>query len=115
MVAEAVGRSLPDCPWVFYSRGKPIGDHIRGWRDACERAGVPDLLFHDLRRSAVRNMERAGIPRHVGMQISGHRTEAVYKRYDIVVEADLGSAGEKLEQYFKQRKGERAAKLRRVK
>lgn len=105
----------PDCPWVFHWRGKPIGKQLRGWREACEQAGVPDLLFHDLRRSAVRNMKRAGVQDKVAMQISGHKTRAVFDRYNIVDEDDIGSAGEKLEQYFKQRKRERAAKLRRVK
>jgi hypothetical protein len=69
------------------------------------------LHFHDLRRSAVRNMERAGIPRHVAMQITGHRTEIVYRRYDIVVEADLKAAGEKLAAYHQRQ----APQLRRVK
>jgi hypothetical protein len=58
------------------------------------------LLFHDLRRSAVRNMERAGIPRKVAMSISGHRTEHIYRRYDIVAHRDLADAGARLDQYF---------------
>jgi hypothetical protein len=62
--------------------------------------GMPGLLFHDLRRSAVRNMERAGIPRKVAMEISGHRTESVYRRYDIVSRRDLMIAGDKLERYL---------------
>ena len=56
-------------------------------------------------------MERAGIPRHVAMEISGHKTESVYRRYDIVVQADLKAAAKKLEKYH----GEQAPKLRRVK
>lgn len=56
-------------------------------------------------------MERAGIPRHVAMQITGHRTEIVYRRYDIVVEADLKAAGEKLAAYHQRQ----APQLRRVK
>ena len=70
------------------------------WEPACTRAGVPGLLFHDLRRSAVRNMERASIPRKVAMEISGHRTESVYRRYDIVSRRDLMSAAAKLERYL---------------
>ena len=53
-------------------------------------------LPHDLRRSAVRNLERAGISRSVAMKLTGHRTEAVYRRYAIVAENDLREAGAKL-------------------
>ena len=53
-------------------------------------------LPHDLRRSAVRNLERASISRSVAMKLTGHRTEAVYRRYAIVAENDLREAGAKL-------------------
>jgi integrase len=99
------------CDWVFHWNGKPLGSHVKGWDRACSAAGLAGLHFHDLRRSAIRNIERAGIPRHVAMQISGHRTENVYRRYDIVVEADLKAAGEKLAAYHAQQ----GPKLRRVK
>ena len=104
-------RQVEGCDLVFHWNGKPLGSHLKGWDRACTEAGLAGLHFHDLRRSAIRNMERAGIPRHVAMQISGHRTESVYRRYDIVVEADLKAAGEKLAAYNKQQ----APKLRRVK
>jgi integrase len=87
-------------PWVFNgARNRPVGDHLPGWTEACERAGFPGLLFHDLRRSAVRNMERAGVARSVAMKISGHRTEATYRRYDIVSQGDLEVAKQKLTDY----------------
>ena len=66
---------------------------------------MPGLLFHDLLRSAVRNMERAGIPRKTAMAIAGHKTEAVYRRYDIVAPGDLEVAAAKLERYFQNQKG----------
>jgi integrase len=103
-------------PWVFHGKhGCPVDNHLNGWAEACERAGVPGLLFHDLRRSAVRNMKRAGIQDVEAMRISGHRTRAIFDRYNIVDEADLASAGKRLEEYAQRRKQERAARLRRVK
>ena len=105
-----------DCPYVIYGeRNRPVDNHLDGWTEAWERAGLPGLLFHDLRRSAVRNMKRAGIQDKVAMEISGHKTRSVFDRYNIVDESDVAGAAEKLETYFKQRKAERAAKLKRVK
>jgi integrase len=59
------------------------------WKNACARAGCPGLLVHDLRRSAVRRFERAGIPRSVAMRITGHSTESIYARYAITSDADV--------------------------
>ena len=91
-----------DCPWVFHKNGRRIGDFRKAWDAACERAGLSGLLFHDLLRSAVRNMERAGIPRNVAMAISGHLTDNIYRRYDIVSRRDLTNAAAKLESYLRQ-------------
>jgi integrase len=115
-----VERQRESCPagpvWVF-SRDAPlpVGNHLNGWAEACERAGVAGLPFHDLRRSAVRTMKRAGIQDKVAMEISGHRTRSIFDRYNIVDVADLENAGKRLEEYARNRKRERAAKLRRVK
>jgi len=104
------------CPWVFHgAHGCQVDNHLNGWPDACKRAGLPGLLFHDLRRSAVRNMKRAGIQDRVAMEISGHRTRSIFDRYNIIDVADLQSAGERLEEYALRRKQERAAPLKRVK
>ena len=93
------GQSIPT---VFHwnDRGtiKPIHPKVlyRRWKEACKRAGVPERIPHDLRRSAVRNLERAGVPRSVAMKLTGHKTEAVYRRYAIVSEADLSEGLMKL-------------------
>jgi integrase len=76
------------CPWVFHRRGKRVRTLRGAWTAACETAGCPWMLRHDFRRTAVRNLERAGVSRSVAMQLTGHRTEAVYRRYAIVSEQD---------------------------
>lgn len=73
-------------PWVFHRDGKRIKYHYDAWRAACKRGGLPGLRFHDLRRTAVRNMERAGLSRSAAMSLTGHVTESVYARYAIVDE-----------------------------
>ena len=68
---------------IFHHDGRPIVDVRKAWKTACKKAGVPGRLFHDLRRSAVKNLDEAGVSRDVAMSISGHRTQAMYTRYNI--------------------------------
>ncbi len=82
--------------WVFHRGGKPIRSFDGAWRAVRGRVGLPSVLFHDLRRTAVRNMVRAGIPERVAMQISGHRTRSIFDRYHIVSAGDLREAARKL-------------------
>ncbi len=97
---------FPDCPYVFFKQeGERIGDFRKAWASACKRSGVAigkenqKLLFHDLRRSAARNMRRAGIDRSVIKRIGGWKTEAMFLRYNIVDERDFVEAARKMESY----------------
>jgi integrase len=84
--------------YVFHAGdGRAIVDFKRSWATASRAAGAPGLLFHDLRRSAVRNMIRAGVPQSVAMRISGHKTTAMFLRYDITSDEDKRDALEKTE------------------
>jgi integrase len=77
-------------------RGEQIEEFRKAWRKACRASGLPGLLVHDLRRSAVRNLERAGVSRSTAMKITGHKTESVYRRYAIVSDADLQEAARRI-------------------
>jgi integrase len=94
-------------PYVFFGRLlRPVSDHLNGWREACERAGVSGLLFHDLRRTAVRDMKRARVEDSVAMKISGHLTKSMFERYNIVDEDDLKDAAERVNEYRKRKRTE---------
>ena len=83
--------------WMFHRAGKPIKSFRRAWVTACRKAGIPERLPHDFRRTAVRNLERAGVPRSTAMKMIGHRTESIYRRYAIVDEAMLKEGAVKLQ------------------
>jgi integrase len=80
------------CDLIFHQRGKSIGEFRKRWNRACALAGVSGRVPYDLRRTAIRNLIRAGVPERVAMSISGHRTRAVFDRYNIVSEKDLREA-----------------------
>jgi integrase len=99
---------FPECPLVFHNNGSTIVDFRKAWRTACRMAGVEWLRFHDLRRSAVRNMDRAGIPRATIRRIIGHETDSMFERYRIVDQRDIQEAGVKAEKYLQEQQTETA-------
>ena len=82
------------CPWVFHRDGRPIKTFVTAWRTACVSAGCPGKIPHDLRRTAVRNLIRAGVSEPVAMAMTGHLTRSVFDRYNIVSSRDLRNAAE---------------------
>jgi integrase len=95
-IERQTGRIIP---WLFHRNGKPIKNFRRSWHTACRLAGLEDRIPHDFRRTAVRNLERAGVPRSTAMKMVGHKTESIYRRYAIVDEAMLQEGAQKLERF----------------
>jgi len=113
------------CPYVFHRDGKPIGGFRKAWISACIKIGlcevfkdsegravmvknkkgnekivkVPTKIFHDFRRTAIRDLVRSGVSERVAMSISGHKTRNVFDRYNIVSDQDLKEAAKKKQAY----------------
>jgi len=100
---ELRDRNHPHCSYVCHRKGKPFNELLHGWYAACERVGISGKTFHDLRRTAVRNLVRAGVPETVAMRISGHKTRSVFDRYNVTSEEDLQQAANRLNQYFQEK------------
>jgi integrase len=88
---------------VFRRDGVPVRVWRTALRDACRQADVPHRLLHDCRRTAARNLIRAGVPERIAMILTGHKTRAVFDRYNIVNEQELLTAGERLASYLTSR------------
>jgi integrase len=89
----------PDCPFVVAWKGAAIREVKTAWNKARARAGVPELLIHDLRRAAARNMIRAGVPEKLVLEIVGWKTRTMLDRYNIIDERDVHAAGEKMNRF----------------
>ncbi len=99
MLEDLFKKRILGCPLVFHRKGRFITEFRKSWSTACENAEVPVKLFHDFRRTAVRNMVRAGIPERVAMMVSGHKTRSVFDRYNIVSREDLMEAAIKRQNF----------------
>jgi integrase len=127
---EGLRRANPDAEYVFLSpKGEVVSSFIKAWRNACVKAAIPTringrevvshfdektgeyvgLIFHDLRRSAIRNLIRAGVDQTVAKEISGHKTDAVFKRYNITDGKDLRKAADKVTKFLKDQREANAA------
>ena len=90
----------PNARWVFHKNGERMVFNWRTWHNLCALAGVPELLFHDLRRTALTNMIRAGISEKVAMEITGHRTRKTFERYHIVSDRDIREVAVKMANFL---------------
>jgi integrase len=97
LLALCVSAKSPDAHVFTRTNGNPVRDFREVWKAACTKAGVAGLLFHDLRRTAARNLRRAGVAEGVIMKIGGWRTRSVFERYAIVAQSDIEDAMIKLE------------------
>jgi len=105
----------PDDPVYTRADGQPVRDFRGAWWALRNAAGLGrfvearnkhgkkrmkwrGLLFHDFRRSAVRNMVHSGVPEVVATKLSGHKTRSVLERYNILGEADIEAAARKIEE-----------------
>jgi integrase len=119
------------CPYVFHRDGNPIAGFRKAWASACIQVGlcevlkdsegkavvvkdkkgnekvvkVPTKIFHDFRRTAIRDMVRSGVSERVAMLISGHKTRNVFDRYNIVSDQDLKEAAKKKQAYHEKQNG----------
>ena len=105
-IADALNRRRarrdPTSPLVFHRDGITIRRWRTAWRTACQAAGVPTRFLHDCRRTAARNLIRANVPERVAMLLTGHKSRAIFDRYNIIHEQELLDAGDQLVAYLAQ-------------
>jgi integrase len=99
-IIEAEDGTKRIAEYVFHRDGLPIGDFRKAWKTACKAANVDKKLFHDLRRTSARNMIDAGVPQVTAMEITGHNTDSMFRRYAIVNEDQKREALARTEQHL---------------
>ena len=96
-IAEALARRRarrdPTSPLVFHRDGIPVRRWRTAWRTACQAAGVPTRFLHDCRRTAARNLIRANVPERVAMLLTGHKSRAIFDRYNILTSRNCSTPG----------------------
>ena len=87
------------CEFIFHRGGQPVGSFKKAWKTACKAAGVDGTLYHDLRRSCVKNLTDAGVRSSLAMRVGGWKTESMLKRYQIEVDEEVRAAMEQTDKY----------------
>ncbi|HEY3929829.1 MAG TPA: tyrosine-type recombinase/integrase [Candidatus Koribacter sp.] len=106
LISQCVSEKGPD-DFVFTREKKvKVKTFLKTWKDACKAAGVTGLLFHDLRRTAARNLRNAGVAEGVIMKIGGWRTRSVFERYAIVSQSDIRDALRRLDSHRDQQRSD---------
>jgi integrase len=90
-----------DCPYIFQRKGQQVKSFRKAFENTRERLGMESLIFHDLRRTAVRNMDMEGIPRAMAKQVTGHKTDSSYERYGIGLAKDTQQVGTRMASYHR--------------
>jgi integrase len=102
-IEVAISKGSPGCPFLIQCDGHQVSKSgwKKNWATACTTTGVPNALFHDLRRTALTNMIEAGFSEKEAMEISGHKTRYVFDRYHIVSARRLKEMASKLDTFIK--------------
>jgi integrase len=102
VIERRLQQQLAEQPLVFHTRSRGIRDWRKAWGRATREAGCPGVLFHDIRRTVVHNLVRAGVPERMAMAVTGHKIRDVFDRYDMVTEWDVTLAAAQLASYVNQ-------------
>jgi integrase len=94
---DAEGKRIP---YMFTHNGRPVKSIKRVFARVRQQTGITNTVFHDYRHTATTNMRRAGVDALTAMKITGHKTMAVFKRYNTIDEQDLKAAQRRMDTYM---------------